>query len=245
MRAWEPGLAAIAVLAIVGVSIWGALTIQIDEPSAATGYKRLSGTVAEGFVYRAGTEKFPRASCGACRVGKAKMGVFSIGALDTLEMNDLVVNLPPAPSSKTMRGHADGPSPAAPESGASAPAAPNSGASAPAARPQPAEGLMAAFQLQPLFGFAQKELKKNFASLRIKGFAVNRLVGDGLELVVSADLVKNKGRRIFLYHVSLNRGRAVEKLPMAELVLRPQLKIVWPQGSFDLTHVMSDAEPAK
>ena len=95
---------------------------------------------------------------------------------------------------------------------------------------------MDAFSLKPLLSQLPKGLKKNLAGFRINRFTLNRMDGDVLKLVLSAVLVKSKGRRIFLHDVAFTRNGLTEKLPSAELLLKPRIKLVWPNGSWDIVH---------
>lgn len=217
MTPWRIGLAAVATAAVFGFAIWRALNLTVEE-SKPSGLKVLSGTVAEGFTYRSSREKFPRATCGACRYGKMKLGVISIGALNVLEFDDLVVNLPPSPQ---YAGQANGVSA-------------TSKASLATQGDAVTAEVVDAFNLKPLLSQLPKGLKMNLAGFRINRFVLNRMEGDELKLVVSAERVKSKGRRIFLHGVTLARNGTVEKLPSAELLLKPRIKLVWPSGSWDI-----------
>lgn len=219
MTSWRIWLAAFATVAIFGFAIWGALNLTVEEPKPS-GLKVLSGTVAEGFSYRSGVEKFPRATCGACRYGKMKLGVISIGALNVLEFDDLVVNLPSSPQRADQ----------------------TSGATVTSAASQTSQGdavtaeVVDAFSLKPLLSQLPKGLKRNLAGFRINRFTLNWMDGDALKLVLSAALVKSKGRRVFLHDVEFTRNGLTEKLPSAELLLKPRIKLVWPNGSWDIVH---------
>lgn len=219
MAPWRIGLAVVATAAIFGFAIWGALNLTVEEPKPS-GLKVLSGTVAEGFSYRSSKEKFPRATCGACRYGKMKLGVISIGALNVLEFDDLVVNLPPSPQ---YAGQTNGVSA-------------TSEASLATQGDAVTAEVVDAFNLKPLLSQLPKGLKKNLAGFRINRFTLNRMDGDALKLVLSAALVKSKGRRVFLHDVAFTRNGLTEKLPSAELLLKPRIKLVWPNGSWDVVH---------
>ena len=217
MTPWRIGLAAVATAAVFGFAIWRALNLTVEAPKP-TGLKVLSGTVAEGFSYRSSKEKFPRATCGACRYGKMKLGVISIGALNVLEFDDLVVNLPSSPQ---YAGQTNGVSATSETSLATQGDAVTA-------------EVVDAFNLKPLLSQLPKGLKRNLAGFRINRFVLNRMEGDELKLVVLAERVKSKGRRIFLHGVTLARNGMVEKLPSAELLLKPRIKLVWPSGSWDV-----------
>jgi len=213
MRPWQVWLAAVVAVAVAGLACWGVLHIRIDG-SQPVGMKNLSGTVAEGFVYRAGKEKFPRATCDACRIGKMKMGVISLGAFNTVEFDNLIINLPPPsdddPDSINERKM--------PDDGASS--------------------ILSSFQLKPIVAMARVDAKKSFASVRINRLIVNRMAGEELELVFSADVLRTKGKKIGLQGVTLGRCGVVHKVQAAELLLKPRMKIVWPGGVWDITDVV-------
>ena len=213
MHQWRIWLATAATVAVVGFAIWGALSFEPDKPKPV-GMKNLSGTVAEGFYYRSGKEKFPRATCDACRIGKMKMGLISLGAFNTLEFDNLVVNVPTNHEHKIEKDTRTTSEEIAPE-------------------------VVDSFSLKPLIGMAQNGLKKSFSSIRINGFQLNRMLGEELELVFSVGTLRNNGRNVVLRDVVLNRNGEKKCLKSAELKLKPRIVIVWSSGEWDITDIIN------
>lgn len=196
-----------SVIAFVGILVWLALNLDVDKGREKTGFKHLSGTIAENFVYEAKNEKFPRASCSACRTGKIKMGHFSLGGLNSIEFDDLVVNLPkkvPNTLSKTNTQQS------------------SSG-----------QEVMNSFGFADL----AKSLGKNgvrFSGIKVNRFELNCMDGDKLNHILKAELLKNEGKRIILANVVLYDKDEVVEINKATLELKPIPRIVWPQGSYNL-----------
>lgn len=221
MRSWRIFLLAVAFSAIVGLCVWSAFHFKAEEKKPV-GMKRLSATVAEGFSYRSGREKHPRMTCRACRIRKVKMGVFSIGGMNVLEFDDLVVNMPRAEmvSEKGIRK--------------------SSGKSAASTDAKSPVEMVERFNLKSLMAMAPGVLKKSFTGLQINRFTLNRQIGDSLELVFSAEIVKNKKKSIVMQGVTICRDGKKERLASAKLEFKPRFKIVWQGGSWDITDIASD-----
>lgn len=201
-----------AFLSVVGLVSCGVLGIRKDAPRSVGGYKPLSGTVAEGFSYWLPREPFPRATCATCRLGKLKMGPFSLGAFRTLEIGGLVVNLPDDAAA----------------SDAAPPTASASSATAVSAlRRRVAE-------LEPLLGRALGRALPRLAGFRIRDLTLNRMRGTTLEPVLTARLVKSEGRRILASGLVLQKPTGAEAVPEAEVQMSPSLRLVWQKGRFDL-----------
>ena len=98
---------AVFIAAVCGI-VWIGVRQDMPESPKPNQMKRLSGTIAEELVYRIPKEPFPRASCKACRVGKMKAGVFSLGAFNVVEFDDLAVNIPPGGLRELKGGDAGG-----------------------------------------------------------------------------------------------------------------------------------------
>ena len=206
-----------AFFAAAGALAWLATSRPTGvQPPPAAGMKRLSGTVAERLVYRVPSEPFPRASCDACRMGRLKAGIFSLGGFRTIEFDNLVVNLPPrqtaiggkATERKTEAG---------------------------AAKKEERTDVVGAFGLKPLTSLS-KEVGKvpRFAGVKVNGFALNRMVDQTLVPMVSAAALKNSGRRIVLEAAVVHRGEVAERVPSATLELKPRLVLKWPGGFWEL-----------
>jgi hypothetical protein len=201
----------------VGIGIWIAVSYLPSEETKKerVGYKQLSRTVAEGFVYRFGSEKYPRASCSACRIGKMKIGFVSLGAINTIEFDDLIINIPESQkkdgediTTRIQDGKSE------------------------------TEMVVDAFNLNPVIRMACAEAKK-FAGIRISKLQINRMSRNSLEPIIHASTMKNSGKRILLYNVVLHKDGQTHKLKEVELEVKPDLKLVWSTGSWDLTDVLS------
>lgn len=226
MRTLWLTLAAVSVTIVMGVATWCALHIAIDEPVKLVGMKRLSGPVGEGFVYRSPKEPFPRTTCDACRVGKKKMGVFSLGAFNVIEFDNLVVNIPPAgknPQKKsvniidTVR---------------------NVKKKEKRGEKNEIDGVVNALNLESIMSISQNELKRSFAGIKINRFTLNRMEGDALTPIFTAALLQSRGRRIILKGLTVIRGGEEENIASAELQVKPNVKIIWNGGFLDLSNVI-------
>lgn len=212
---WRILLLSLAFFAVVGLSMWAALACHPeDDRQGGNGYKRLSGTVAEGLVYRVGRERHPRITCSACRVGKMKLGMISLGAFNTVELDDLVINVPEWTAdplkrkpSKEVKGNSE------------------------------ADAVVDALNLRPVVAMAHVKAKK-FASIRISRLQINRMSGERLLPILKAESLKSSGRRMTLQNVVLYRDGQELALQAAELEARPRFRLVWPDGAWDLTDAL-------
>lgn len=221
MRFWRILFLAVSTVAIMGFAFWIAFRFS-GEPRKGVGMKRLSGTVAEGFSYRSGKEFHPRASCGACRIRKVKLGVFSIGGMDVLEFDDLVVNIPsikndinPNPGRESVRTSVE-----VPQDDAKC-------------------GIVQCFNLKTLVAAATGSAKRNFVGIKINRFALNRMDGEKLRPVFSADSIKNKKKVVVMQGVSVFQNGMKERHQFARLELGSRVKIVWDGGFWDITDIVS------
>jgi len=196
----------VAFFAAIGALLFMIMNSSFMTPPVGDGMKRLSYTVAEGLVYKAHNEPFPRASCDACRTGKLKAGVFSLGAFDVIEFDNLVVNIPPSPAETNRKDSAFGD-----------------------------RSVMESLDLNPLLAISKIKTKRKFYGIKVNGFRLNIMDGDLLRPMASARLVKNSGKRIVLNDVSLFLDDGETHLPEAELVLKPSLAIKWVGGMLDLS----------
>lgn len=217
MSAWRMLLLSMAFLGVVGMAVWAVVAHRpVEDKKGGVGYKRLSGTVAEGFAYRVGSEKYPRVTCSACRVGKMKLGLISLGAFNAIEFDDLVINVPeasPCPAveagcSETPKGKSD------------------------------ADVVVNAFSLKSVMSMACVEAKA-FAGIRISRLRVNKMVGDSLVPILSAESLKSAGRRLVLHNAVLHMEGQTQKAAEVELKVNPRFRLVWPTGSWDLTDVLA------
>lgn len=221
MRFWRILFLAVLTVAIMGFAFWSAFRFS-GEARKGVGMKRLSGTVAEGFLYRSGKEFHPRASCGACRISKVKLGVFSIGGMDVLEFDDLVVNVPPSPGTEDrIPGKASG------------------AAVADMQRDSIGGDVAQCLDLKPLVEMALGGRMKTFVGIRIDRFALNLMDGEKLKPVFSAARVKNRKKAIVMQEVKIFRNGKEERLASARLELKPRIKITWNGGFWDITDIVS------
>lgn len=216
MSTWRILLLSLAFLGIVGLAMWAAVAYHpVDDKKESNSYKRLSGTVAEGFVYRVGREKHPRVTCSACRVGKLKLGLVSLGAFNTIEFDDLVVNVPDTAWCSVEDNH-----------------------------PKKSKGksdvdmIVDTFNLRSGMDRASAETKK-FAGIKISKFKINKMSGNDLVPIIHAKSLKNSGKRILLHNAVLYKEGQVYKLKEVELKVKPRFKLVWPTGSWDLTDIIT------
>jgi len=208
-------LLSLAFLGIVGLAMWAAVVYQpTDNNKSGNGYKRLSGTVAEGFVYRVGREKHPRATCSACRVGKMKLGLISLGAFNTIEFDDLVINVPESLPNVSEDKKSKG----------------TQGKSEP-------DTLVDTLNLRPVMSMARAEAKK-FAGIKIAGFQINKMSGDQLLSILKAESLRNSGNRMMLYNAVLYKDGQELLLREVELKVKPRFKLVWTAGVWDLADML-------
>lgn len=205
-------------LLAVGSLVWIASVPRdrgdLRKPS---GYKALSGTIAEDFSYHVSKDRFPRAICKACRVGKKKLGPISLGALNTLELDEVVLNVPSKPKAEPLQT-------TVPKAETLQGVSPKADAAA--------TTLVETLGLEPLAGLSEKLKGRKFVAVTIRGLAVNRVVGDRAMPVFRARLVRTEGRTVRVYGLSLAERNA--EIPEATLEREPVLRLVWPQGSLVL-----------
>lgn len=221
MPTWRIILLSLAFHGIVGLAMWVAVAYHPDgEKQGGNNYKRLSGTVAEGFVYRVGREKHPRATCSACRVGKMKLGLISLGAFNTIEFDDLVINIPEAgektESNKQVKS--DVPITQKPKA--------------------ETDAVVETLNLKPVMSMAHAEAKK-FSGIKITNFQINQMSGEKLLPVIKAASLKNSGKRLVFHNATLYKGGEKLDLKEVELIAKPRFKLVWATGSWDLTETLS------
>ena len=216
MSTWRILLLSLAFLGSVGLAMWAVTAYDsANGRKGAGGYKKLSGTVAEGFVYRSGLEPHPRVTCSACRVGKLKLGLVSLGAFNTIEFDDLVVNIPESIGNKKTLGSCEV------ERG----------------KKTETDAVLQALNLEPIMTMARVKAKK-FAGIRISKLRINKMSPEGLKPILAADSLKNSGKRLVLRNVVLHRDDLPLRVSEAELAINPRVSIVWRDGSWDLTELL-------
>lgn len=206
--------------AAVCALVWLALRLKTpDAVAVSTGFRKLSGTMAEQFSYREPGEPFPRVTCAACRIGKIKAGVFSIAPFTTVEVDDLVINIPPSPNARP---------PVATGNGS------HGGEGERVKAVKTAVGGLDAPRIRELVWMASGKKISRIGGVKINGLSIGRMVGRDLAPVLSARKLENSGRKILLRGVVVHEGGEEKSIDRAELVTKPTLAIVWPGGRFEL-----------
>ena len=214
-------LATLFVIVLMGAATWYALNCSTGNDLKPVGMKRLSGTLAEGLSYRQSKESFPRISCDACRIGKKKMGVFSLGALSTIEFDNLVVNIP----SGGMRPKRES-------------AKVIDVVQCEKNQKEAVKDIVGAFNLESVMSISRDDMKRSFARIKINRFAINRMDEKTLVPIVFVNTLQNRGRRIILNGVSVFREGSEKSIASAELIFKPRIRIVWDGGFFDLSDLL-------
>jgi hypothetical protein len=215
-------LATLFITVLMGAVTWYALNFSSGNDLKPVGMKRLSDTLAEGLSYQQSNERFPRVSCDACRIGKKKMGVFSLGAFSTIEFDNLVVNIPSggilfkreestnvSDTVQREKKHKD-----------------------------VVKDVVEAFKLESVMSISREDMKRSFAGIKINRFAINRMGEETLVPIVFVNILQNRGRRIILNGVSVFREGSEERIASAELIFKPRIRIVWDGGFFDLSDLL-------
>lgn len=197
-----------ALIVVVGFAVWVA-NLDFSFEAEHQGYKRLSGTVAEGFVYRSSKEPFPRATCKTLKIGKVKLGPFSVGPLSTLTIEELIVNLPSeektAAAKKTIDKHCGSES---------------------------STQVTDFLGLNSLVEISHPKAARKFSKIVINGLELNRMEGAVLRPVLRAARLENQKRRIILKDVIVYCEDREEMHHTAELVLNQTPRLIWPGGEF-------------
>ena len=214
-------LATLFVIVLMGAATWYALNFSTGNDLKPVGMKRLSGTLAEGLSYRQSQESFPRISCDACRIGKKKMGVFSLGAFSTIEFDNLVVNIP----SGGMRPKRES-------------AKVSDVVQCEKNHKETVKDIVGAFNLESVMSISREDMRRSFAGIKINRFAINRMGEETLVPIVFVNTLQNRGRRIILNGVSIFREGSEKRIVSAELIFKPRIQIVWDGGFFDLSDLL-------
>lgn len=80
---------------------------------------------------------------------------------------------------------------------------------------------------------------KAFAGIRVLRLRVNKMEGDSLVPILSAESLKSAGRRLVLHNAVLHMEGQTQKVNEVELKVKPRFRLVWPTGSWDLTDVLA------
>ena len=220
MSGWKITAMVAAFVAAVGLLLWFSL-VEGSGTQPGVGLKRLSGTVADGFVYRSSKESFPRAAFDAFRIGKVKAGVISLAPFSTVEFDNLVLNIPPT---------ADVCPHPAPDGGA----APVASASHVAGG-----GVADALGIRSLAAMAYGKPIGRIGGIRINGLSIGRMVGKDRRPVLSARCLKNSGRKMLVEGLRVYDADGERFVGRAEFVTKPVPAIVWQDGRFELSELSS------
>lgn len=180
--------------------------------AAARGRKIFSRVLGQGVVVRLPKEPAPRLSCGDCRLEKMRLGHLSLGGVNVLVLEDLVINLPR-------------------EAGATAP--PESGAAAngrSAGRSSSGDWRTLVSSLPALSGGR----KKMFSAVRVSRLSVNRMLESGLEPVFQADSAQNEGSGLGLKNCSVVVDGVTNRLKSAKLICSGRLVLKWGGRELDV-----------
>ena len=218
MSLWKIFAEIIAFFALIFALAWIALKTHVEPLEHKSGMKRLSGTVADGFVYMSPKEPFPRITFDACRVGKVKVGVFALAPFSTVELDNLVVNIPPSNGDIAQKMLIDG--------GHASESVPNS-----------VESNSNALGLKVLASMARGRFVGRLYSIKVNGFSLSKMIGKNLEPIIEARRLRSSGRKMLVEGLTLHDADGVKHISEAELVTKPVLSIVWAEGKFELSEL--------
>lgn len=200
--------------------LWFPLVRGFGPQETGIGLKRLSGPVADGFMYRSPKEPFPRATFDAFRIGKIKVGVISLAPFSTVEFDNLVLNIPPT-ADVCPHPAPDGTAPVASASHVAG------------------GGVADAFGIRSLAAMAYGKPIGRIGGIRINGLSIGRMDGKELKPILSARRLKNSGRKIVVEGLVLYDMSGERQVENAELVSKPEPAIVWQGGRFELAELSS------
>ena len=197
-----------AFFAIVFGVIWFSPSPVKNPAKTGDGTKKLSRTLAEGLSYHEGSEPFPRASCDACRVGKVKAGIFSLSAFNTIEFDNLVVNV--SEDADLESKHKEG---AVQDEGKVS-----------------GDEMANVFDPKPFLSLSGIIAKKKFHGIKINGFSLNAIRDGTLLPVVNAGRLRNSGKKIVLENVTIYDDGFTTRVDRANLKLKPYIAVTWAGG---------------
>ena len=158
----------------------------------------------------------------SCRMRHRRMGAFVLGGFRILELEDVLLNLPlpaevgavtPTTETKPMEK---------PVNGAKA-------LSAPARRESPLDKVLEKVGLSGI---------GRFSGVAIRGIRVGRMTDTGAEPLFSAVKAETRGRTLQLSRCEVFRDGKRELVPEARLEWKKGLRLVWPDGSLDLSDLV-------
>jgi len=200
--------------------LWFSLVRGFGPQETGIGLKRLSGPVADGFMYRSPKEPFPRATFDAFRIGKIKAGVISLAPFSTVEFDNLVLNIPPT-ADVCPHPAPDGTAPVASASHVAG------------------GGVADALGIRSLAAMAYGKPIGRIGGVRINGLSIGRMVGKDRRPVLSARCLKNSGRKMLVDGLRVYDADGERFVGRAEFVTKPVPAIVWQDGRFELSELSS------
>ncbi len=215
-RFWLVAFGALALAGLLGTAVWLAVsrsdpTDGMEPPPKKKVFRR---TLIEDLrVTRHGVIGIDFIKCGACRMEKRKKGVFTMGGLNTLVLENLDIVLPPEDG--------DG-------GGESQP----SGTRDPAGD---ARDVVRRLGISDDF-LAKRGLPFRFSAVRIAGLSVGRLAGSNrVERIFSARSGESGRDGLALSGCCLVDGDGERNVGGARLVLAGRtLRLAWDGGSIDV-----------
>ena len=206
------GVAVVAFFALFAGGWFAFLAIEAgrgEDPGGAP--KVFSRVLGEEFFIRNPKEQAPRMSCRRCQVEKMRLGHLSLGGINVLNMDDLVLNIPPDGFEVSAADGSAGADSRAPrdESGRNR---------------ENASDWMSVFSALPALAGGGRQ--KRFSAVRINGLAVNRMTATGVTPVFDARHAQNEGRDLVLKRCRIFEPGATNSVKSAVLKLgrKPYLK---------------------
>jgi hypothetical protein len=208
IRHIRPILLATGVLVVVAACVYGLRCAQPAARSSKTFGRDVADTVRV-WNPKTGVDCIRIKSC---RLEKRKMGPVTLGGLNVLLLEDVVLNLPFPDDIVT-----------------------NLAQSASVAISGDAESRRSGDDpiLALLSGIVPSSVRAS--SIRISGLAVNRVEGDGrVTLVFAADEMRNRGKTLLLAGCRVIKGSATNFVGEAVLMLKPNALLTWEGGQLPL-----------
>ena len=218
MSRWKILAEVIAIFALSSALVCIALKTDVEPLKLGVGMKRLSGTVADGFVYMSPKEPFPRVSFSAFRIGKIKAGVISFAPFSTIEFDNLALNIPPSADKGTNFVPVNAGPPLAESSSDSADKHDILG-------------------VRWLATMAYGKSIGRIGGIKINGLSIGRMVGNELKPVIAARQLKSAGRKIIVEGLYVHNADGEKFVGRAELVTKPVPTIIWHDGRLELPEI--------
>ena len=200
--------------------LWIEANRSEDEPVG--GSKVFSRVLGEEFFVRNPKEKAPRMSCRKCQVEKMRLGHLSLGGVNVLNLEDLVLNIPP--------DGFDMPPAAAAE--ADKPSVQTAGQTGSGRDGEAPSDWMSGFSALPALAGGGRQ--KRFSAVRISGLAVKLMTATGVAPVFDAASAHNEGRDLELKKCRIFAAGATNHVRTAVLKLGKKPFLKWKHGRFDI-----------